>query len=141
MLMNINNSVMVIRMVRVSSWVRVNRLVIVMDGFMMDWLYLMRSIAFDIMRDCFMWHEDIISSGMMVMVVVVVSMVVLIRMIMSVLELYNTVLIIVVVGVMINFMICFMVNIFVTHIMVFRLTALNMRFNLVNRCLFKRPMV
>ena len=139
--MNINNSVMVIRMVRVSSWVRVNSLVIVMDGFMMDWLYLMRSIAFDIMRDCFMWHEDIISSGMMVMVVVVVSMVVLIRMIMSVLELYNTVLIIVVVGVMINFMICFMVNKFVTHIMVFRLTALNMRFNLVNRCLFKRPMI
>ena len=139
--MNINNSVMVIRMVRVSSWVRVNSLVIVMDGFMMDWLYLMRSIAFDIMRDCFMWHEDIISSGMMVMVVVVVSMVVLIRMIMSVLELYNTVLIVVVVGVMINFMICFMVNKFVTHIMVFRLTALNMRFNLVNRCLFKRPMI
>jgi len=133
MLMNINNWVMmIVMMVRVSSWVSVNSLVVMMDCFVMDWFYIMGSIAFHIMRNCIMWHKDVIGSGMMVMIVIVVAIVVIMRVIVSVLKLHNTVLIIVTVGAMINFMISFVVYILMSHIVVFGFTTFYMWFNFMN---------
>ena len=143
MLVYINNWVVVsfVLVVRVISWVGVDSLVVMMNFLMMNWLNLMGLIAFQIVRDSLVGHTNIISSGVMLMVIVMVPVVVVIMVVMSVLEFNSTVLIIMVVGTVFDFMISFVVNELVFHGMMFSLTSFNMGLNLVNASLLKWSMV
>lgn len=119
MLVYINNWVVVsfVLVVRVISWVGVDSLVVMMNFLMMNWLNLMGLIAFQIVRDSLVGHTNIISSGVMLMVIVMV------------------------VGTVFDFMISFVVNELVFHGMMFSLTSFNMGLNLVNASLLKWSMV
>merc|ERR1711920_1133250 len=73
--MNIYDWVVILIMgvMRISSWVNVGCLVIVMDNFMVEWLNVMAGVAFKIMTDSLMWCTNIIFSHMVVMMVTDVS--------------------------------------------------------------------
>ena len=69
-LVNIHNWVVVLimGMVRVTSWVGVDSLIIVVDGLVVDWLNLMGSVALEIVGDFLMWRSYIICCHVVVMV-------------------------------------------------------------------------
>lgn len=142
-LVDIDNWVVVWVMwvVRISSWVGVDSLIIVMDSFMVNWCHLVASVPFNIMRDSLVWNSHIPFRLVMMMVIIVVSIVVVIMVVMSVLEGYSSVFIIMVEGAVINFMISFMIYEFMLNSVVLSLATFNMWYNLVNCCLLERPVV
>ena len=141
-MVNIDDWMMVgIVMVWVVSWVGVHSLVVVMDQLVVHWLDLVASIVLKIMGDCLMWCVHIVLSDMMVVVVEVVSIVIISVMEMSVFECDSMVVIVMMVSAVFNFVVSLMINEFVAHIMMLRLTAFYMRLNLVNSCLLKRSVV
>jgi hypothetical protein len=77
----------------------------------------------------------------MMMVIVVMSIVVVIMVVMSILEGYSSVFIIMVEGAVINFMISFMIYELMLNSVVLSLATFNMWCNLVNACLFERSVV
>ena len=140
-LVNIHNWVVVLLVVWVmgiSSWVNVSCLIIVMDGFVVDWFDIVRCVALKFMMDSFMWCANIVLSHMVVVMVIVamVSMIVV-----NILELNFMVVLAILVGLMINFVLSLMINKFMLNCMALSLTALYNWLNLVNRCFLKRSMV
>ena len=145
-LVNIYNWVVVVRivgMMRISSWVGIDSLIIVMDGLVVDWLYFVRSVVLKIMTDSLMWCMHIVFSHMVVMmvtdVVSIVSMVIMI--VVNILKLNFVGIFTIVISLMVNFMLSLMINKFVSNIVVLSLTTLYNGFNLVNRSLLERSMV
>lgn len=142
-LVDIDNWVVVWVMwvVRITSWIGVDSLIIVMDSFMVDWYYLVACEPFNIVRDSLVWDSHFPLRSVMVVVIIVVSVVIIIMMVMSVLEGNPSVFIIMVEGTVINFMVSLVVYKFMFDTVVLSLTALNMWCNLVNACLFERSVV
>ena len=145
-LVNIYNWVVVVRivgMMRISSWVGIDSLIIVMDGLVVDWLYFVRSVVLKIMTDSLMWCMHIVFSHMVVMmvtdVVSIVSMVIMI--VVNILKLNFVGIFTIVISLMVNFMLSLMINKFVSNIVVLSLTTLYNWLNLVNRSLLERSMV
>ena len=141
-LMNIHNWVVVrvVGVMRISSWVNVSCLIIVMDGFVVDWLNVVRSIALKIMTDSFMWCGNIVFSHMVVVMVIVIKAM-MSMIVVNVLKLNFMVVFTIFVGLMIDFMLGLMINEFMLNRVVLSLTALYNWLNFMNSCLLKRSMV
>jgi len=89
--------VRVMWVVRISSWVGVDGLIIVMNSLMMDWRNLVSGIAFHIMGNSLMWHSYIKFSHVVVMVIVSVTMVIEISVMVLVIEINSTVFVVMVI--------------------------------------------
>ena len=131
--------VLIMRMVRVTSWVGVDSLIIVVDGLVVDWLNLVGSEALEIVTDSFVWCVNIVCSHVVVVMIIVMSMSSVV--VVDILELNLMVVLIVMVGSVINFVLGLMVNKLMGDIVVLSLTSLNMWLNLVNASLLKRSVV
>ena len=59
-----------IGVMRVSSWVGIDGLIIMVDLLVVEWLNFVGSVVFDIMTDSFMWGCNIIFCHVVVMMVV-----------------------------------------------------------------------
>ena len=142
-LMNINNFVVVVVVwvMRISGWVGVDSLVVVMDCFVINWLNLVGLVFLKIVGDSLMWHSHVPFRSVMLMVIVWVSIVVMIMRVVSVLESNSAVFIIMVEGAVIDFMISFVVNELVSHGVVLSFPTLYMWLDFVNACLLERSMV
>ena len=130
-LVNIHNWVvmLIMRMVRVTSWVGIDSLIVVVDGLMVDWLNLVSSEALKVVTDSFVWCVYIISSHVVVMVIVVSVMAMVV---VNIFELNLMVVLVIMIGAVVNFMLSGMINKLVGNIMVFSLMSLNLWLNLVN---------
>ena len=131
--------VLIMGMVRVTSWVGVDSLIIVVDGLVVDWLNLVGSEALEIVTDSFVWCVNIVCSHVVVVMIIVMSMSSVV--VVDILELNLMVVLIVMVGSVINFVLGLMVNKLMGDIVVLSLTSLNMWLNLVNASLLKRSVV
>ena len=142
-LVDIDNWVVVWVMwvMRISSWIGVDSLIIVMNSFMVNWCHLVANVLFNIMRDSLVRNSHIPFRLVMMMVIIVVSIVIVIMVVMSILEGYSSVFIIMVEGAVINFMISFMIYEFMLDSVVLGLATFNMWYNLVNGCLLERSVV
>lgn len=79
-LMDVNNWMMVgvMWVVWISSWVGVDSLVVVVNGFTVDWMNLMFGVLFAVMRDSLVWNNYIPFRSVVLMVFMGVSVVVMI---------------------------------------------------------------
>lgn len=79
-LMDVNNWMMVgvMWVVWISSWVGVDSLVVVVNGFTVDWMNLMFGVLFAVMRDSLVWNNHIPFRSVVLMVFMGVSVVVMI---------------------------------------------------------------
>ena len=123
------------------SVVGIYSLVIMVDSFMIDWLDLVASKAFEIVRDCLMWCSHIIIREVVMVFINFVSMMIVIMMEVSICISNLMVLVIMVVGAVLNCMINLMIEVFVLYIMMLSLNTLNMWLDLMDACLFKRSVV
>lgn len=139
-LVNIHNWVVVLimGMVRVTGWVGVDSLIIVVDGLVVDWLNLVGSEALKIVTDSFVWCVHIVCSHMVIVVIIVVSMSMIV---VNILELNLMLVLTVMVGAVINFVSSLMIDKLMGDIVVLSLTSLNLWLNLVNGSLLKRSVV
>lgn len=133
--------VWVVWVVGVSGWVGVNSLVIVVNGFVVNWGNLVGPKLLEIVRNSLMWHGDIPLSSVVLVVSDRVSIMVESMLVVSVLEGNSAVLVIVVVGSVVDFVIGLVVDELVSHRVVLGLPALNMGSDLVNAGLLERSMV
>ena len=134
--------VLIMGMVRVTSWVGVDSLIIVVDGLVVDWLNLMGSVALKVVADSFMWCMHIVCCHMMIMMMVMLSVRSMVTMIVvNILELNLMVVLAVVVGAVVNFVISLMINELMGNFVVFSLTSLNLRLNFMNGSLLKWSVV
>lgn len=80
MLMDVNNWMMVgvVWVVRISSWVGVDSLVVVVNGLTIDWMNLMFGVLFAVVRDSLVWNNYIPFRSVVLMVFMGVSVVVMI---------------------------------------------------------------
>lgn len=80
MLMDVNNWMMVgvVWVVRISSWVGVDSLVVVVNGLTIDWMNLMFGVLFAVVRDSLVWNNYIPFRSVVLMVIMGVSVVVMI---------------------------------------------------------------
>merc|ERR1712151_874712 len=72
--------------VRISCWIGIDSLIIVMDSFMINWCDLVTRVPFNIMRNCLVWNSNIPFRSVMMVIVIVVSIVIVIMMVMGILE-------------------------------------------------------
>lgn len=137
-LMDINDWVVVwvVWVVRVAGWVGVDCLVIVVDGFVVDWGNLVGSEVLEVVLDGLMWHGNVPLSS-----VVLVGTSMSVCGVVGVLEGDVAVLIIMVVGSVVDFVISFVIDVLVSNRVMFGLSALNMWLNLVNAGLLERSVV
>ena len=133
--------VVLVGMVRIASWVGVDGLIIMMDGLVVNWLNVVRSIALNIVSDSLMGSAHIVLSHVVVMAMVTIVASMMVMIIVNILELNLVVLITVVVGLVVNFMLSLVVDEFVSNLMTLGLVALNNWLNLVNGCMLERPVV
>lgn len=79
-LMDVNNWMMVgvMWVVWISSWVGVDSLVVVVNGFTVDWMNLMFGVLFAVVRDSLVWNNYIPFRSVVLMVFMGVSVVVMI---------------------------------------------------------------
>ena len=132
--------VLIMGMVRVTSWVGVDSLVIVVDGLVVDWLNLVGSVALEIVSDFLMWRSHIVCCHVVVMVIIyVVSMMTVI--VVNILKLNLMVVFAVLVGTVVNFVFSLMVDKLMGNFVMLSLTSLNLWLNLVNGSLLKCSVV
>ena len=119
----------------VTGWVSIHSLVLVIDSFVVDWLNIVSCVVLKIVMNSLMRSSHIVLSHMVVMMSSVSVIVV------NILELYLVMVFTVFVRSVINLMLSLMINILVSNRVVFSFMSLNMWFDFMNSCLFKRSMV
>ena len=137
MVVHIDDWVMVVGIwvVRITGWVSVNGLVLVVNSLVVDWLNFVSSIVLKIVVDGLMWSSHIVLSH--VVIVMTTMSVVMI----NILELHLVVVFTVLVCSVVNFMFSLVINVLMSNGVMFSLTSLNMWFNLMDSGLLKRSMV
>ena len=137
MVVHIDDWVMVVGIwvVRITGWVSVNGLVLVVNSLVVDWLNFVSSIVLNIVVDGLMWSSHIVLSH--VVIVMTTMSVVMI----NILELHLVVVFTVLVCSVVNFMFSLVINVLMSNGVMFSLTSLNMWFNLMDSGLLKRSMV
>ena len=133
--------VLIMGMVRVTSWVGVDSLVIVVDGLVVDWLNLVGSVALEIVSDFLMWRSHIICCHVVVMVIIYVVSTMMTVIVVNILKLNLMVVFAVLVGTVVNFVFSLMVDKLMGNFVMLSLASLNLWLNLVNGSLLKWPVI
>lgn len=137
MMMHIDDWVMVVRVwvVRITSWVSVYGLVLVVNSLVVDWLNLMCCVLLKIVVDGLVWSSHIVLSHV-VIVVATMSVVVI-----NILEFNLVVVFTIFVCSVVNLVLSLVINVLMSDGVMFSLMSLNMWFNFMDSSLLKRSMV
>ena len=134
---HIDDWVMVVRfwVVRITSWVSVYGLVLVVNSLVVDWLNFVGCVLLKIVVDGFVWSSHIVLSHV-VIVVATMSVVVI-----NILEFNLVVVFTVLVCSVVNFVFSLVIDVLMSDGVMFSLMSLNMWFNLMDSSFLKRSMV
>ena len=137
MMVHIYDWVMVVGVwvVRITGWVSVYGLVLMVDSLVVDWLNLVCCESLKIVVDSLVWSSNIVLSHVVIMVATMSVVVV------NILEFNLVVVFTVLVCSVVNFMFSLVINVFMSNGVMFSLTSLNMWFNFMDSSLLKRSMV
>ena len=137
MVVHIDDWVMVVGvwMVRITGWVSVNGLVLVVNSLVVDWFNLMSCVLLKIVVDGLMWSSHIVLSHVVVMMASVSVVVV------NILELNLVVVFTIFVCSVVNLVLSLVIDVLMSDRVMLSLMSLNMWFNLMDSSLLKRSMV
>jgi hypothetical protein len=137
MMVHIDDWVMVVRVwvMRITSWVSVYGLVLVVNSLVVDWLNLVCCEVLKIVVNCLVWSSHIVLSHV-VIVVATMSVVVV-----NILEFNLVVVFTVLVCSVVNFVFSLVIDVLMSDGVMFSLMSLNMWFNFMDSSLLKRSMV
>ena len=137
MVVHIDDWVMVVGVwvVRITSWVSVYGLVLVVNSLVVDWLNFVGCVVLKIVVNGLVWSSHIVLCHM-VIVVATMSVVVI-----NILEFNLVVVFTVLVCSVVNFVLSLVIDVLMSNGVMFSLMSLNMWFNFMDSSLLKRSMV
>ena len=138
MAVHINNWVVVVGVwvMRVTSWVTVHSLVLVIDSLLVQWFHIMGRVSLEIMVDGLVRGSHIVLSHMVVMMSVSMSVVVV-----SILKLNLVMVFAILVGSVVDLVLSLVVDVLVSDRVVLSLVSLDVWLDLVDGGLLERSVV